>query len=73
MEVQENKLESTTIVLYTVRDIKNIFKCGINQAYSLMNSKCFPSFKINKKIYVSKDKLEEWVEKNAGKDIKIVN
>lgn len=58
-------------VLYTPQDIKNIFHIGINQAYALMNSSCFPSFKINKKLLVSKNTLDEWLEKNKGKNIKI--
>lgn len=53
--------------LYTVEDIMAIFKMGRTKAYQLMSSDGFPSFRLNKKLYISKDKLSEWVEKNAHK------
>jgi len=48
-----------------------IFQCGKNQAYELMNSDCFPSFKINCKLLVYKNKLEEFLNKNTGKTVHV--
>jgi len=66
-----NKIENDDPVIYTVKDIQRIFKCGKNQAYELMNSDCFPSFKINCKLLVYKNKLEEFLNKNTGKTVHV--
>lgn len=54
-------------ILYTIEDIQRIFMIGRNKALALMNSSGFPSFRLNRKMYVSKGKLEEWIEKSSGK------
>lgn len=54
-------------VLYTVDDVRRIFKIGRTKAYELMASDGFPSFKINKQVYVEHDELNEWIRKNSGK------
>jgi len=59
------------IVLYTVKDIKRIFSCSEPVAYSIMNSDRFPSFRINKRIYVYKNNLEKWIEANKNNDLRI--
>jgi predicted DNA-binding transcriptional regulator AlpA len=53
--------------MLTVKDIQSIFGMGKNQAYALMNSSGFPSFRINDRIYVSEDALNEWVKTYIGK------
>lgn len=58
------------LVLYTVEDVKEIFKIGRTKAYQLMVSDGFPSFRLNRKLYVSSEKLSEWVEKNTRKSYK---
>ena len=63
----KTKIDSDEITLYTVDDIKRIFKIGRTNAYQLMTSSGFPSFRMNKKLYVEKEKLAEWVQKNSGK------
>lgn len=55
------------IVLYTVRDIQEIFKIGRTKAYELMSSSGFPSFKINNRVYVEEQSLENWLRKREGK------
>ena len=45
-------------VLYDVEDIQKIFKIGRTRAYQLMTSPAFPSIRMNRKIYVTKEKLE---------------
>lgn len=60
-------IDNNAPVLYTVDDIQNIFKIGRTKAYQLMCSSGFPSFKLNKKLYISKEKLEDWIAKTSGK------
>lgn len=64
----ENMVDKKEIILYTIDDIKQIFKIGRNKALALMSSSGFPSFRINRKLYVSKDELEKWIAKNKGKN-----
>jgi len=59
------------IVMYSVKDIRNIFKCSSSQAYSLVNANGFPSIRIGGKILVEKNALENWLYKNQGKKIAI--
>ena len=55
------------IVLYTVKEIQEIFKIGRTKAYELMSSNGFPSFKINNRVYVEEQSLENWLRKREGK------
>ena len=55
------------IQMYTVDDIQNIFMIGRTKAYQLMSSSGFPAIKLNKKLLVEKNKLEEWITKNSGR------
>lgn len=57
--------------LYDVNEIKKIFSCGKNTAYDIMNSSGFPSIRVGRKIFVEKEEFEKWLQKNAGKRIKI--
>lgn len=61
--------KNNDIILYTPKDIQNIFMCGKNQAYSLIHSSGFPKIQIGRKIYIPKDKLEKWIEGNVGKKV----
>ena len=54
-------------VLYSVDDIQRIFRIGRTKAYQLLNSSGFPSFRLNRKLYVSREKLIDWVAKTSGK------
>ena len=67
--MNNKKFDGTYPILYTVDDIKNIFKCGKRQAYELVNSQNFPAFKINSKIYVDKIELEKWLKQQCGKQV----
>ena len=62
-------LTNDNIIMYTVRDIQNIFQCGSSQAYSLVNTAGFPSIRIGRKILVEKKALEIWLDKNKSKKI----
>ncbi len=55
----------------TVTDLCGILKIGKNQAYALMNSKAFPSYRIGNKLYVTDDALAEWLKKIQGKNVVI--
>lgn len=54
-------------IIYKTADIGKIFGCGKNQAYGIMNTNGFPSFRIGKKLMVEKTALEKWLDKNKGK------
>ncbi|XZM33061.1 helix-turn-helix domain-containing protein [Clostridium perfringens] len=50
----------------TPRETIKILKCGRNTMYNdLLKRKDFPSFKIGSKYYISRVKLEEWIEKQC--------
>ena len=66
-DAAEKKSDEQDPILYTIEDIQRIFKIGRNKALALMNSTGFPSFRVNRKLYVSKKKLENWIEKSSGK------
>lgn len=63
----KKKEDSKEIVLYTVEDIEDIFKMGRTKAYELMASQGFPSFRLNNRLYVEKEKLSRWIENRTGK------
>lgn len=60
-------LENIDIKLYTVDDVQQIFNIGRTKAYQLMSSSGFPSIRLNKKLLVERNKLEDWIAKNCGK------
>ena len=62
-------MEENNIIMYTVKDIQNIFKCSPTQAYGLVNAKGFPSMRIGGKILTEKNSLESWISKNKGNSI----
>ena len=57
------------LIIYNASDIQRIFKCGKQQAYQLMNTKGFPSIRLNSKLIVEKNALLNWLKKNQGKQI----
>lgn len=63
-------IDSNEPKLYTIDDIQRIFKIGRTKAYQLMNSDGFPSFRLNKKLYISEQNLNEWVSKTCRKTYK---
>ena len=60
---------SDNIVLYTTKDIQQIFRCGRKKAYEIMHMSGFPSFSIDTSLYVEKNELEKWINKNKNKRI----
>ena len=66
----DNK-DQCDIILYTSKDIQNIFKLGRDKTYLLMHSKGFPIIQIGREYYVPKNKLERWIDGNVGKNVTI--
>ena len=66
-ELTNEQFDSNVPVMYNVTDIQNIFGIGRTKAYQLMASSGFPAIRLNKKVVVYKDKLEEWIRKTSGK------
>jgi excisionase family DNA binding protein len=65
----KNRVDSPDIVLYTVEDIQKIFGIGRTTAYQMVSAEGFPTIRINRKIYIPKNRLEKWLEQNCGKTI----
>ena len=57
------------IIMYTVADLRKIFRCGTRQSYEIAKIRGFPAMKIGGKILVEKRALESWIEKNKGRKI----
>lgn len=57
--------------VYTVKEVAEILHIGKNKAYALMNSSIFPSYRLNKNLYVTEESLKEWLTKIKGKNISI--
>ena len=48
--------------LLTYKDLQDILHVGKNRAYELMKSDCFPTIRINNRMYVNRDRLYQWIE-----------
>ena len=62
-------MQANEIIMYTVKDIQNIFKCSLPFAYKLVKTNGFPAVKFGGKTMVEKGALGHWIEKNKGKQI----
>ena len=67
--VEKSCTTDKEMILYTIEDIQRIFNLGRTKAYQLASMRGFPSIKLNRKIYIPKEKLELWVLKNTGKSL----
>lgn len=47
--------------------VKDVLGISISSAYELMRRRDFPSLRIGNRLIVPKDKLREWIEKEADK------
>lgn len=54
---------------YTVKELSEILPIGTSNLYNLVNSKNFPSIKINRRILIPIDEFQKWIETSAGKQI----
>ena len=64
-----DSMDNANIVMYTVKDLRDIFKCSLTVAYNLANSNGFPSIRVGGKIMVEKQALKQWLEKNRGRHV----
>lgn len=55
------------IIVYRVGDIQHILSLGKTRTYELMRSDGFPSFKLNNRLYVTKENFEKWLSKYTNK------
>jgi len=62
-------MQNNDIVMFSVKDIRDMFKCSLSQAYGIVNSNGFPSIRLGGKILIEKKALENWLEKNKGKKV----
>lgn len=59
--------KTNDIVLYTSKEIQEMFCLDKFRTNCLMNRWAFPSFKINNRFYVEDSALRKWLETNDGK------
>ena len=64
---KENGMDNSNIVMYNIDDIQRIFGIGRTRAYQLVSLSGFPALRLNKKVLIPKEKLDEWIRKNCGK------
>ena len=58
------------IIVYTVKDIQQILSLGKTRAYELMRSDGFPSFKLNSRLYVTKQNFEKGINTRTNKNFR---
>lgn len=51
----------------TVKELIKYLKCSQTIAYRLIQSKTFPSLKIQGKWYIDKDRLPDWIKQQEKK------
>lgn len=55
--------------MLTVKDLVKVLNIGRDTAYALMHSRSFPSMKIGGRYYVTQKALDDWLERQAYKQI----
>lgn len=53
--------------MLTVKDLQRELNIGRDSAYALMRAKAFPSIKIGRRYFVSKEALARWLERYQGR------
>ena len=56
--------------ILSVKDVRQIFGCGLRQAYEMVRASGFPSVKIGRKYYISAQALKQWMNDNIGGEIR---
>lgn len=54
--------------IITVKEFTEIYGFGMNKAYQIVSAKGFPMIKTGRKINIIASKVDEWLEKNIGKE-----
>lgn len=57
--------------LLQVKQLQEQLGIGRDTAYALMHAACFPSIKIAGRYYVAQDKLDNWLDKQAYKEVRL--
>ena len=65
MEVVYTDVDQLPLVLNAVQ-LARVLGISRSNAYALLHSKDFPTLRIGKRMAVSKEKLLEWLERNAS-------
>lgn len=66
--IKKNNIESLS-ELFTEKDLREVIfgnELSKNNTYGLIHSKGFPTIKIGKKYYISKEGFKKWLEENTG-------
>lgn len=65
MEIVYTDVDQLPLVLNAVQ-LARVLGISRSNAYALLHSKGFPTLRIGKRMAVSKEKLLEWLERNAS-------
>ena len=55
--------------LFTEEELRKVVfndKISRNRCYELIHSNGFPTVKVGRKLYISKEGFKKWIEKNMG-------
>lgn len=58
---------SETERLLTYKDLQTILHVGKGRAYELLKSDCFPTIRINNRMYVNSRHLQQWLDTYKNK------
>ena len=56
-------------IVYNVKDLQKVLGIGRDTAYALMRNCSFPAIKIGNRYIVETKAFEQWLRRNAGKEI----
>ena len=57
-------MDKRTLTVNELIEVLGIARCT---AYELVNSKGFPSFRIGRKVLISREGLDKWMKEQEGK------
>lgn len=57
--------------LLTNKDLQAILHMSKNQVYELQKSSCFPTIRINNRMYVTRKSLSAWLDSYTGRTYKL--
>jgi len=61
-------LPQTEKITLTVKEMQNMLGISRTEAYALVNQDDFPSFRIGKKILISRTGLYQWIDRQTMKN-----
>lgn len=56
------------LIFYTPKDLERILQFKLTKIQQLLKQQIIPSVKLGGQYLVSKEQLEEWFKRNAGKE-----